>query len=145
LIPYLDSSALVKLLIQEPGSDVVWAAVGAVAPVTSRITYAEARAALARRERELTLLHEGDWTMARDNLVAYWRLLRVIEVTQPVVEMAGDLADTFGLRGYDAVQLASAQQVAVAGGEDLCFVSFDRRLNRAAHVLGMSLVAQGPR
>jgi predicted nucleic acid-binding protein len=145
LIPYLDSSALVKLLIQEPGSDEVWAAVGAVAPVTSRITYAEARAALARRERESTLLHEGDWTMARDNLVAYWRRLRVIEVTQPVVEAAGDLADTFGLRGYDAVQLASAQQVALAGGEDLCFVSFDRRLNRAAQVLGMNLVAQAPR
>lgn len=145
MIPYLDSSALVKLLIQEPGSDEVWAAVGAVAPVTSRITYAEARAALARRERESTLLHEGDWTMARDNLVAYWRRLRVIEVTQPVVEAAGDLADTFGLRGYDAVQLASAQQVALAGGEDLCFVSFDRRLNRAAQVLGMNLVAQAPR
>ena len=83
--------------------------------------------------------------MARDNLVAHWRRLRVIEVTQPLVELAGDLADTFGLRGYDAVQLASAQQVAVAGGEDLCYVSFDRRLNRAAQVLGMNLVAQAPR
>lgn len=145
MIPYLDSSALVKLLIGEPGSDEVWAGIAAVAPVTSRVTYAEARAALARRERESTLLDEGDWTMARDNLVAYWSRLRVIEVTQRVVETAGDLADTFGLRGYDAVQLASAQQVAVAGGDALCFVSFDRRLNRAAQVLGMNLLAQAPR
>ena len=49
---YLDSSALVKLLVLEQGSDLVWQVIGNESVVTSRITWVEARAALARRERE---------------------------------------------------------------------------------------------
>ena len=54
---YLDTSSLIKLYVSEAGSDGVRQLVGeATVVATSRVAYAETRAALARlrRERELT-------------------------------------------------------------------------------------------
>ena len=53
------------------------------------------------------------------------------------MELAGEYADIFALRGYDSVQLASARQVQEAASEELCFACFDTRLQKAARVLGM--------
>ena len=53
MILYLDASALVKLYVEEPGSEAVAARLErAEAAVTVRVTYAEARAAFARHRRE---------------------------------------------------------------------------------------------
>jgi hypothetical protein len=52
-------------------------------------------------------------------------------VTNSLVRLAGDLAQSYALRGYDAVQLASAF-VCWAGYRDLRFLSFDGHLNDAA-------------
>ena len=50
---YLDTSSLVKLYVDEPGSDAVHRLVGtATAVATSSIAYTETRAALTRRRRE---------------------------------------------------------------------------------------------
>ena len=50
MILYLDTSALVKLYVDEAGSDVVQAAVSAATHVaTSRVAYPEARSAFARQ------------------------------------------------------------------------------------------------
>jgi hypothetical protein len=62
-----------------------------------------------------------------------------MEVTQNLVVRAGEFADTFALRGYDAVQLAAAQIAMVQSDLPLCFSSFDRRLNQAAKLLGLTL------
>ncbi len=48
-----------------------------------------------------------------------------VELTAAVAQRAGDLADTFALRGYDAVHLAAAETVADAdmvmvAGDGLC-------------------------
>jgi len=51
LSDYLDSSAVVKLIVDEPGSDGLWLAVGGLTVASCRITFAEVRAAIARRER----------------------------------------------------------------------------------------------
>jgi predicted nucleic acid-binding protein len=138
LSAYLDTSALVKRYVAEPESALLapFFDVGALA--TSRITWAEARSALARREREAPLAAAA-LAEARRRLGVDWPLLRLVEVTQPVVERAGELADAFALRGYDAVQLASAEAVWRVLGGPLVFLSFDRRLNRAARLLGLSL------
>ena len=56
MILYLDTSALVKLYVEEPNSEEVRSAVdGAVAVAVSEVSYTEARSALARREREGSL------------------------------------------------------------------------------------------
>ena len=134
---YLDSSALVKLLVTEPQSELAWDTLGSEVPCTCRVSYAEARAALARQEREGN--NPELIAAARSNLASYWPQHRIIEVTQSLVEKAGELADAFGLRGYDAVQLAAAHQLAEVGGQPVRFLCFDRRLNRAAKVLGLAL------
>ena len=53
------------------------------------------------------------------------------------MERAGDYADTFALRGYAAVQLAAAQELAIALPDATTFACFDARLNKAARALGM--------
>jgi predicted nucleic acid-binding protein len=140
---YLDSSAVVKLIVDEPGSDALWVAVGAVTVSTCRITFAEVRAAIARRERE-TPAAASLWQAARDQLPLLWQSMQVLDVTQALVERAGELADVFGLRGYDAVQLAAAEGMFRTVGAPMAFHSFDRRLNRAARVLGLMLPAEAP-
>ena len=65
----------------------------------------------------------------------------MINVSQPLLEQAVKLVDSFALRAYDAVHLAAAQTLARESGGAVLFACFDRRLNRAAEVLGMSLVS----
>ena len=135
---YLDSSALVKLLVFEPGSDLVWKVIGNESVVSSRITWVEARAALARRERE-SPEHAQIWDQSRSELARLWPYLRVLEVTQAIAVLAGDYAETLALSGYDAVQLASAIAGEKASAGTWTFMSFDRRLNRAARTVGLAL------
>jgi uncharacterized protein len=53
------------------------------------------------------------------------------------VELAGEYADVFALRGYDSVQLACASETLRFGNSEVCFASFDLLLNKAALTLGM--------
>lgn len=135
---YLDTSALVKLVLQETATDLAWSLLDEQSAATSRITWAEARAALARREREEP--GNGElWQQTLLHLTDQWRRLRLIEVTQPVVTLAGDYAVAFALRGFDAVQLASAHALQAALPGSWTFLSFDRRLNRGAKLLGLQM------
>lgn len=58
---------------------------------------------------------------------------------QAVVARAGEYADTFALRGYDSVRLASASEILAASPGETGFACFDHRLNKAAGVLGFEL------
>lgn len=135
---YLDSSALVKLLVREEGSEELARAVAGNRLLTSRISYAEARSALARREREAPG-RGHDWAAARLQLDSDWPGFVVIDVTDALVRRAGEFADAFGLRAYDAVQLAAADLAHAAMDEPTRFHAYDRRLNRAARLLGLQL------
>jgi predicted nucleic acid-binding protein len=131
LILYLDTSALVKLYVDEPGRDPVVAQVeraGAVA--TARVTYAEARAAFARKQREGGFDRRA-LRLVVERLDAEWAAFTVVDVSEPVIRGAGALAERHALRGYDAVQLAAALVLARHGSE-VAFACFDRRLRRAA-------------
>lgn len=131
MILYLDTSALVKLYIEESGSIAVAAAVEAAAAVaTARITYAEARAAFARHARAGGLVPAELRRVVR-HLDEEWGQYSIVEVTDAVVRRAGALAERHKLRAYDAVHLAAVLGVELAGG-DVEFSSFDDRLNQAA-------------
>jgi len=133
VIAYLDASALVKYLIEEPGTDRaerLWQT--ASDRYTSRITYAEARAALARAGRDGRTTPREQAT-ARRGLDMRWDALRQIGVTDGLVRLAGDLADRRALRGYDAVHLASAL---ILGGE-VVMATWDRELSDAASEEGL--------
>jgi uncharacterized protein len=130
---YLDTSSLVKLYVEESGSDGVRAQVDrATVVATSLIAYPEARAALARRRRERVLARAAHAAATR-NLDADWPSYFAVIVTAALCRDAGQLAERYALRGYDSVHLASYLEVArEAGAADSEFSSADDRLNIAA-------------
>ncbi|WP_374336297.1 type II toxin-antitoxin system VapC family toxin [Methyloversatilis sp.] len=137
MILYCDTSALVKLYIEEDGSAAMLrAATEATVVAVCRIAWVEAMAAFARRVREQPA-DEAIIDEARARLRTDWPDFAAVEVTQALVELAGDYADTFALRGYDSMQLAAAQTLNQAGAGAVTFACFDTRLNKAARVLGM--------
>ncbi|NBC49736.1 MAG: PIN domain-containing protein [Gammaproteobacteria bacterium] len=134
---FCDTSALIKLYVREPFTEeMLAAATAAPSLAVCRIAWAEAMAALARRSRESPA--DADVIDAvRLRLRADWGDYVVVEVTQALVELAGDYADTFALRGYDSVQLAAARTLSEATRAPVQFACFDRRLEKAARVLGL--------
>lgn len=137
MILYCDTPALVKLYLAEAESETLKAmAAAAEAVALCRIAWAEAHAALSRRAREVPA--DGPLIVqAKRALAADWPHYLIIEVTQAVVEQAGEFADTFALRGYDSVQLAAAHEAKRISLLPVSFACFDARLNKAARVLGM--------
>ena len=138
---FCDTSALVKLVIEEPESEhMLRAANEAEWIAVCRITWAEAVAAMARRAREDPASADAI-QQAREQLGLLWPSLLIVEVSQPLVEAAGRFADGFALRGYDSVQLAAAQQLQNTIEQPLTFACFDRRLNQAAELLQLQVLS----
>ena len=137
---YLDTSSAIKLFVAEDGSDDVRELVrGATVVATSAVTYAEARAALARLKREGALT-AARLKSARRELDAQWPSFVSIVATNALCRAAGDLAEQYALRGFDSIQLASFAEVARrAGPRQTQFSSFDDRLNNAARKLARRL------
>jgi predicted nucleic acid-binding protein len=138
LILYLDTSAWLKLYVAERGTQEVIAAVQSAELVAiSRIAYAETRAALARvlREKRTTQAEHRKRIAALD--ADYAEVLKV-EVSEEVVRQAGELAEAHALRGFDAIQLASARWLARKTRKPLRLLAFDDRMHKAAHALGLA-------
>ena len=137
MILFCDTSALIKLYIDEDGSsDLKTRLQESEVVAVCRVAWAEAYAALSRRAREVpedALLIE----QAKVALAADWRHFVVLEIDQPLVELAGEYADTFALRGYDSIQLAAAFETGRISQTPIFFACYDMRLNKAAKLLGM--------
>ncbi len=125
---YLDSSALVKQYLVELGTpetkEVVAEADLTATTVISRVEVAAAfakavRTDAARREDVRSLLgsFRNDWPD-----------LFSLHVSDAVVDRAERLVWDEGLRGYDAVQLASALVWREGLGEGVTFAAFDAQL-----------------
>jgi len=137
VILYLDTSSLVKLYIQEGGSEEIAALVAdATIVATSGIAYPEARAAFARRRRERAITRSAHASIVR-RFDADWSSYLSLELTDAIAREAGALADRFGLRGGDAVHLAAfADLLGRTEDEEAIFSTADARLARAARRLG---------
>lgn len=135
-IVYFDASALVKLVVDEQGSELaaaLWD--GCDAALSSRLAYPEVCGALAAAERNHQLttdLHE----VARTLWDRYWNAMRPIEITDRIARRAGELAREHALRGSDAVHLASALVLDV---DDLVVAAWDRRMRAGAVAAAMSV------
>jgi uncharacterized protein len=135
-IVYFDSSAFVKLVVEEDGSDLaalLWD--GCDAAVSSRLAYPEVRAALAAAGRARRL-DRADQHRAEAAWEDYWAATRTVELTELVTAHAGQLAGQHSLRGADAVHLASLLAVGVA---DTLFAVWDQRLRAGARAAGAQL------
>jgi hypothetical protein len=135
-IVYFDSSAFVKLVVEEAGSELaaaLWD--GCDAAVSSSLAYPEVRSALAAAGRAQRLVG-GEQTHAETLWERFWAATRTIEVTEAIAAHAGELASRHSLRGADAVHLASL--LAVSSTETL-FAVWDDRLRTGAAAAGIQL------
>ena len=133
---YFDSSAFVKLVVEEDGSDLaatLWDACDAA--VSSRLAYPEVRAALAAAGRAHRL-DPADQARAEAAWEDYWAATRAVELTERVTAHAGELASQHALPGADAVHLAS---VLAVGAADALFAGWDQRLRAGAQSAGVQL------
>lgn len=134
MILCLDSSALVKLLVDEDRSHAVRDIVReAEILACSRVTLAEVAAALARAEREGVLDREA-LAKAIEAMETMWLDLFKVGVNE---RRAAQLALTHVIRGFDAIHLAAALDCRDASGEgEVRFLTFDRRQAQAAAAEG---------
>jgi len=137
---YLDTSSLVKLYVSEAGSEDVRRLVGdANVIATSVVAYTETRAALARLRREGALT-ASQLTAAKRAFEEQWSTYLALEASHSLCRTAGELAEKYGLRGFDSIHLASFSEAAGrAGVADTRFSSFDARLNVAARKMTRTL------
>lgn len=136
MIAYFDTSALVKLYVEEDGTDVVRAvAHGAAMVATSRVTRVEFHSAISRKIR---LGEVDDAAPAVEDFERDWPAFIRVRVLDRVLESARRLSTARGLRAYDAIQLASALDLGAPGGSPIRFVCFDRALALAAVAEGLA-------
>ncbi|MEG4029758.1 MULTISPECIES: type II toxin-antitoxin system VapC family toxin [unclassified Microcoleus] len=109
-IYFVDSSALVKRYINEIGSAWVLSLCDPALNndiLIAAITSVEIVAAITRRSSSISI-NATDATAAcnqfRSDLQSEYQ---VVEFTESIINSAMALAETYGLRGYDAVQLAT--------------------------------------
>jgi len=108
---------------------------------TVSISRAEVVAALAKAVR-LDAITREDAESARRFFQVEWRGLSRVELSDFVVERAADLAWVYGLRGYDAVQLAAAMIWQETMGISLTLATFDGQLWEAAARVGLERYPQ---
>lgn len=136
MIAYFDASALVPLVLPEPGSEqakTLWDV--ADRALSARLVYPEVRAALARARRVGRLTAE-QWRDAVSAFETFYVDLHVIDLDDELAHRAGDLADTHRLTGGDAVHLAAADRFR---HPDLVVVAGDAALLGAASAERMAI------
>ena len=140
MILFLDTSALVKAYVTEPySSDVLSSIHEANNVVCHVIAYVEARAGFARKLRDGSI-GNALFETVKNEFEADWVRYSKVEVTQPLLNHVADLAEVFSIRAYDSIHLAAADLLLKEAGEPIVFGCFDGRLNKAATVLGLSLM-----
>ena len=132
---YLDTSALAKLYIAEPESELVSKTVEGNESwlATSRVSYAEVLSVLARCLRA-NRLSAAAYRIQKKAFLDDWNAMIVVELTPEVLLEAGRVIETHGLRGLDAIHLCSALWVGQPA-----FACFDDRLRAAATAEGLTL------
>ena len=141
MILYLDTSALVKLYVPESHSTLIKQSVdNAELSATCRIAYVEARAAFARKRRERALTPRDYQTILQD-FADDWETFFIVDLSDALTKRAGDLAEKFALRNYEAVHLASALIVAEQGNQAVQFACFDEKVCRTARRQGLSVLS----
>ncbi|MBE9004931.1 type II toxin-antitoxin system VapC family toxin [Fortiea sp. LEGE XX443] len=142
-IYFIDSSALVKRYINEIGS--TWV-LGLFDPYLKNevfiaaITSVEIIAAITRRSRSGSI-SITDATVIRNQFKSdLQKDYQIVEITEKIINLGMLFSETYGLRGYDAIQLAAGHAVntmGIANGlPPITFVSADNELN-------ISVVSEG--
>jgi predicted nucleic acid-binding protein len=143
---FFDSSALVKRYVNEGGSRWVHAMTATTTSnivLVSRITRVEVVSALARLQREGNIAPSNITRTLQLFQYDWMTQYQIIELDQSITEHAGQLVQTYPLRAYDSVQLASALSVypffSTIDPQIFTFVCADDRLLTVAQTEGMPI------
>jgi predicted nucleic acid-binding protein len=136
LIRFFDTSALAKRYIAEAGSQLVRTTLRAHPVSVARITYAELAACVARAWR-LNVISEPQRDAIMSRLSADFSRLSVVEIRAGLIDLVPGLVLRHPLRGYDAVQLATALTIR-AHGQAVELWSADETLCAAAAAEGQA-------
>lgn len=132
---YLDTSALLKLFLDEPRAEEAWEAVkGASYLLASRLVLTEARISLARYEQTSRLTPE-EYRAALESLDAFWDTdIESFEISEDVLEEAERQASITTLRTLDAIHLATAKLARknLPFRASVGFLTFDNQLRTNA-------------
>lgn len=140
MICYLDTSALVKLYVEEEGSGDVRKLIDtSLLVATCQVAYAEVRAALARGYRE-GLLNQKEYHQTVTAFQLDWGNYLSIAVSDTLIAMAGNLAEKQTLRGFDAIHLAAALILDQQFKEQIIVGCWDARLWDALGQYNLSVV-----
>lgn len=127
---YLDSSAIVKLVVAEPQSS-------ALRQHLRRRRRPLVSSALARTEVLRALLPQGEVGITRARAVL--ARVELVRLNERLLAAAGELRPA-ELRSLDAIHLATAQEL----GSDLSqLISYDERMLNAANQLGLTTASPG--
>jgi uncharacterized protein len=138
MIVYLDASALVKRYVNEPwSSQTIDLTTTAEVVATSLVSRAQVAAALAKAAR-VRMVSSDAARKAQRAFAQDWPDLARIPITEALVARAETLAWNHGLRGYDAIQLASALAWRDSVGTDVVVATFDAHLWTAVREAGMT-------
>jgi predicted nucleic acid-binding protein len=142
MIVYFDASAIVKRYLAEADSGAVNDLVKqAFVLGTSLVSRAEVSAAITRAAR-MNALSSLEAEQALKTFRSQWPDLIATPVTQVLVAKADAVAWEHGLRGYDAIHLASALLWQEALSELVTLATFDKQLWEAARLAGLSVWPQ---
>ena len=111
MITYVDTSTLLKLLIEEQGSEragLIWDTAETLA--SAALVIVEGRAALAAAERSGRLTR-AQLKRAKSGLDELIEEMSLVEITGDLIDLAAELSESEHLRGDDAVHLAAALTV----------------------------------
>lgn len=132
MVVYLDTSSLVKLYVEEEDSHKVAELVrSSKVTATSLVAYAEARAAFSRRFRENAFTANGYKALIL-GFNEDWHKYMIVRVTKELVVKAGDIAETHGLRAFDAIHLSSAIILRQQLSSPVIFSCADLKLREAS-------------
>lgn len=136
---YLDTSALIKRYIREPGSlELRTLLEEADMLATVQITLVEAIAALAKAVRIGNITRKNA-SQSMAILQQDWLNLQNIAISDELVNQAALLAWQHDLRGYDAVHLASALAWQTRFGEQVTMTTYDLQLWTIAQHVGLAV------
>jgi predicted nucleic acid-binding protein len=128
-LAYLDASAFIKLVLDEPESQAFERAIAPLQWTSSAILEVEATLGVRRRQPALV-----------DAVRTLLGSVRMIDIDADIRRAAADLSDP-GLRSLDAVHLATALSLGERCG---AFFAYDERLISAARDHGLTVTVPRP-
>ncbi|HET8655162.1 MAG TPA: type II toxin-antitoxin system VapC family toxin [Longimicrobiaceae bacterium] len=150
MIYHLDTSALVKAYVDEDRSQEVRALLRQAEPGTSsdrlfvsRLAYPETMSAFTRLRNEGKLSApeaEMRFRALDSDFTGPTPAYEILDPTAVVVNEGAALVRRNGLRGFDAVHLASAVLLSQAAGGACLVVAADRQLLKAAEAEGLGVL-----